>query len=126
MFECHNNLLMFVFCFNFTVNLVERNATPNGYELVNPNYVGKHNAFDLVTLATEIQNADIALNQHSGKLTLILDQVKQRFCTSQSMMIQNIKYMIFIFIDSFFAITSPSNTSGHKDRYEFTSSRVQF
>lgn len=59
--------------------MVERNATPNGYALVNPNYVGKHNAFDLVSLASEIQNADIALNQHSGKLTLILDQVNRKF-----------------------------------------------
>lgn len=58
------------------MNLVESNDTPNGYALVNPNYVRKHNAFDLVSLATEIQNADIAINQHSGKLTLILDQVK--------------------------------------------------
>ena len=82
MFYCHKiikSMFMFFFFCNFTVNLVERNATPNGYALVNPNYVGKHNAFDLVSLATEIQNADIALNQHSGKLALILDQVNYRF-----------------------------------------------
>lgn len=60
------------------MNLVERNTAPNGYQLLNPNYVGKHNAFDLVSLANEIQNADLALNNHSGKLTLILDQVSER------------------------------------------------
>lgn len=58
------------------VHLVERNPAPNGYELLNPNYVGKHNAFDLVALAAEIQNADVAVNNHSGKLSLILDQVR--------------------------------------------------
>lgn len=60
------------------MHLVERNAAPNGYELLNPNYVGKHSAYDLVTLATEIQNADVAVNNHSGKLSLIVDQVSQR------------------------------------------------
>ncbi|XP_031624080.1 uncharacterized protein C1orf50 homolog [Contarinia nasturtii] len=64
------------------VNLVERNTTPLGYELLNPNYVGKHNAFDLISLASEIQNADIAVNNQSGKLTLILDQI--RFLQSQA------------------------------------------
>lgn len=57
------------------MNLVERNKIPNGYELLNSYAVGKHDAYDLVSLAKEIQNADIALNNHSGKLTLILDQV---------------------------------------------------
>lgn len=57
------------------MNLVERNPAPNGYKLLNPNYVGKHDAYDLVTLAKEIQNADVAVNNHSGKLSLILDQV---------------------------------------------------
>lgn len=65
-----------MFVILFAVNLVERNPAPNGYQLLNPNYVGKHNAFDLITLATEIQNADVALNNHSGKLSLILDQVR--------------------------------------------------
>lgn len=71
--------LLFVFHSSskwFAANLVEPNATPNGYALVNPDYVRKHSAFDLISLATEIQNADVALNQHSGKLSLILDQVK--------------------------------------------------
>lgn len=63
----------------FAVNLVERNTAPNGYQLLNPNYVGKHDAFDLITLATEIQNADVAVNNHSGKLSLILDQVRWSF-----------------------------------------------
>lgn len=69
--------MFIVHCFHLfiTANLVERNAAPNGYELLNPNYVGKHNAFDLVALATEIQNADVAVNHHSGKLSLIIDQV---------------------------------------------------
>lgn len=57
------------------VNLVERNPAPNAYKLLNPNYVGKHDAYDLVALAKEIQNADVAVNNHSGKLSLILDQV---------------------------------------------------
>lgn len=67
--------MVIVVVFEFAVNLVERNTAPNGYKLLNPNYVGKHNAFDLISLAAEIQNADIALNNQSGKLTLILDQV---------------------------------------------------
>lgn len=59
------------------MNLVERNSMPNGYELVNAHRVGSHNALDLVSLAEEIQNADLALNNQSGKLTLILDQVSR-------------------------------------------------
>lgn len=63
---------------HFVVQLVERNATPNGYELVNAGRVGRHNSLDLIALASEIQNADLAMTNQSGKLTLILDQVNSR------------------------------------------------
>lgn len=65
---------------NIAAHLVERNPAPNGYQLLNPNYVGKHDAYDLVTLAAEIQRADVAVNNHSGKLSLILDQVSDLLC----------------------------------------------
>lgn len=58
-----------------SVHLVERNVMPNGYQLLNANSVGRHNSLDLVSLAKEIQHADVALHNSSGKLTLILDQV---------------------------------------------------
>lgn len=59
------------------MHLVDRNETPNGYQLLNARHVGRHEASDIIALATEIQNADAALrNTSSGKLSLILDQVK--------------------------------------------------
>lgn len=61
------------------MHLVERNTAPNGYQLLNAYSVGRHSVFDLVSLATEIQNADIAMNNQSGKLTLILDQARTHF-----------------------------------------------
>lgn len=54
---------------------MERNPAPSGCTLVNAYRVGQHEVTDLVTLASEIQNADVALNNQSGKITLILDQV---------------------------------------------------
>ena len=38
-----------------SVNLVERDTCPNGYQLVDADHVGKKNQFDLVELAGEIQ-----------------------------------------------------------------------
>lgn len=97
------------------MNLVERNAAPNGCALVNPDYVGKHNAFDLIALATEIQNADVAVNQHSGKLTLILDQVNWKNAIIKILfsILKGKFHHLFpcLCVDSFPAITSPSNTS---------------
>lgn len=55
---------------------MERNAAPSGCALVNAYRVGQHDAMDLVTLATEIQNADLAMHNQSGKISLILDQVR--------------------------------------------------
>lgn len=59
-----------------TANLVERNPAPSGCPLVNTHRVGQHDVMDLISLASEIQNADVALNNQSGKITLILDQVR--------------------------------------------------
>lgn len=64
------------------VNLVERNESPGNYQLLNPYHVGQHSSLDIVALAQEIQNADIALHNQSGKLGLILDQI--RFLQSQA------------------------------------------
>lgn len=135
----------------FAVNLVERNPAPNGYQLLNPNYVGKHNAFDLVSLAHEIQNADLALNNQSGKLSLILDQVSVNKCTgnvnglrntaqhtnkSQHSIIKLLAkakfssifhdYRISLSLDSFPPITSAPDIARHQNRHESTPSGLQF
>lgn len=63
--------------FSCTVHLVERNDAPNGYQLLNARSVGKHQANDIVALAAEIQNADLALrNGATGKLSLIVEQIQ--------------------------------------------------
>lgn len=64
------------------VNLVERNESPDNYQLLNAYRVGRHSSLDIVALAQEIQNADIAMHNQSGKLGLILDQI--RFLQSQA------------------------------------------
>lgn len=64
------------------MHLVERNSRPNDFELINAYRVGKHSPMDLVELAREIQNADIAFHSQSGKLALIVDQI--RFLQSQA------------------------------------------
>lgn len=65
--------------FSLTVNLVERNAAPAGYQLLNTRQVGRHQASDIVELAREIKTADQAIrNTATGKLTLILEQVCKR------------------------------------------------
>lgn len=83
-----------IFFFNFhifphffcrPVNLVERNESPGNYQLLNPYHVGRHSSLDIVALAQEIQNADIAMHHQSGKLGLILDQI--RFLQSQAQQI---------------------------------------
>lgn len=58
---------------------MERNPAPSGCTLVNAYRVGQHGVADLVSLASEIQNADVALNNQSGKITVILDQVCVNF-----------------------------------------------
>lgn len=50
--------------------------------MLNPYHVGRHSSLDIVALAQEIQNADIAMHNQSGKLGLILDQI--RFLQSQA------------------------------------------
>lgn len=68
-----------IISFAFTVKLVERNAAPAGYQLLNTRQVGLHQASDIVELAREIQTADKAIrNTATGKLTLILEQVRKR------------------------------------------------
>lgn len=59
------------------VALVERNTQPNGYKLLNAYKVGRHNADDIISLAHQIQTADVSIrNTATGKLTMILDQIK--------------------------------------------------
>lgn len=60
-----------------TVALVERNTQPNGYKLLNAYNVGRHDANDIISLAHQIQTADVSIrNGATGKLTMILDQIK--------------------------------------------------
>jgi len=63
--------------FQTAVNLVERNATPGGYALVDPDKSGKTNQFDLVELAQQIQTADKFTRATAGsKLQVIAEQVR--------------------------------------------------
>jgi len=61
-----------------TVNLVERNAAPGGFQLVCPEESGKiRSQFDLVELAGEIQTADKFTRATAGsKLSVIAEQVR--------------------------------------------------
>jgi len=69
--------------FQETVNLVERNPCPNGFQLVDPDKSGKKNQFDLVELAGQIQTADQFTRATAGsKLSVIAEQV--RFLQSQA------------------------------------------
>ena len=63
--------------FQQTVNLVERNTSPGGYQLVCPEESGKiRSQFDLVELAGEIQVADKFTRATAGsKLSVIAEQV---------------------------------------------------
>ena len=59
------------------MNLVERNTSPNGLALVNPNSSGKRGAYDLVELAANIEKADQFTKANAGsKLTVIAEQVR--------------------------------------------------
>jgi len=59
------------------VALVERNKEPSGYKLLNAYNVGRHEADDIISLAHQIQTADVSIrNAATGKLTMILDQIK--------------------------------------------------
>merc|ERR1711997_1031391 len=64
--------------FQDTVNLVERNTSPGGFQLVNPQESGKiRSQFDLVELAGEIQTADKFTRATAGsKLSVIAEQVQ--------------------------------------------------
>lgn len=63
--------------FQDTVNLVERNNAPGGFQLVNPAESGKKNQFDLVELAGQIQQADKFTRAVAGsKLSVIAEQVR--------------------------------------------------
>lgn len=89
----------------FIVNLVERNETPNGYHLLNKYRIGVHQETDILALANEIKNADVALrNNATGKLSIILAQVNKTRSAKLSI-IQSEK-LIFTLIDQALAITS--------------------
>merc|ERR1711973_346221 len=64
--------------FQDTVNLVERNPAPGGFQLVCPEESGKiRSQFDLVELAGEIQTADKFTRATAGsKLSVIAEQVR--------------------------------------------------
>merc|ERR1711976_131843 len=64
--------------FQDTVNLVERNTAPGGFQLVCPEESGKiRSQFDLVELAGEIQTADKFTRATAGsKLSVIAEQVR--------------------------------------------------
>lgn len=47
--------------------------------------MGRHSSLDIVALAQEIQNADIGMHNQSGKLGLIIEQI--RFLQSQAQQI---------------------------------------
>ena len=80
-------------CFEI-VQLVERNVEPSGYTLLNAHRVGKHDATDIVELARQIQTADDSIKHlATGKLTLILEQVKCWF----------VEFRFFFFIFSLFS-----------------------
>ncbi|KAF4525347.1 hypothetical protein B566_EDAN007829 [Ephemera danica] len=57
--------------------LVECNSAPGGLQLVNPKAVSRRSPGDLVSLAQEIQKADVVVHASAtAKLELILAQVR--------------------------------------------------
>ncbi|XP_035780873.1 uncharacterized protein C1orf50 homolog [Anopheles albimanus] len=59
------------------VSLVERNPAPNGTAIVSMYRTGVREANDIVTLAKEIQSADVAVtNNACAKLVMIAEQVR--------------------------------------------------
>lgn len=120
-FSCRNN-----FSLTFPVNLVERNAAPNGYQLLNTRSVGRHDASDIIALAAEIQNADASLrNTSTGKLSLILDQVM----TPEGLRLGTLplKYLfVFFSTDSIPSIASAENSRRHENRPRPSCCCVQF
>jgi len=63
--------------FQKTVNLVERDTCPGGYQLVDPDASGKKTQMDLVELAEQVQQADkFTRATASSKLTVIAEQVR--------------------------------------------------
>jgi len=63
--------------FQSTVNLVERDTNPLGYQLVDPDRSGKKTQTDLVELAEQVQKADqFTRATASSKLTVIAEQVR--------------------------------------------------
>jgi len=58
------------------VNLVDRNPNPNGTQILALRNISKHDASDIIALATQIKQADSSLqNKACAKLTVILEQV---------------------------------------------------
>lgn len=58
-------------------NLVDRDLSPNGHQLVNPEKTGKKGAYDLVELAGQIAQADQFTRSTAGaKLQVIAEQVR--------------------------------------------------
>nr|ACO14783.1 C1orf50 [Caligus clemensi] len=63
--------------FQKEVNLAERNTSPDGFALVDPDRSGKKTQFDLVDLASEIQKADeFTIATAGSKLSVIVEQMK--------------------------------------------------
>jgi len=63
--------------FQKTVNLVERDTCPNGYQLLDPDASGKRTQMDLVELAAQVQKADEFTRATAGsKLSVIAEQVR--------------------------------------------------
>ncbi|XP_068233153.1 uncharacterized protein C1orf50 homolog [Palaemon carinicauda] len=60
-----------------TVNLVEMDTSPGGFQLVNPYRTNKVDCMDLVEMAREIQKADQFVHANvSNKLQVIAEQVR--------------------------------------------------
>jgi len=63
--------------FQTGVHLVERDACPNGFQLVDPDKSGKKNQYDLCELAAQVQQADQFTRATAGsKLQVIAEQVE--------------------------------------------------
>jgi len=59
------------------VRLVERDDSPMGYQLVDPDKSGKHTQFELVELAAQVEKADQFTRATAGsKLSVIAEQVR--------------------------------------------------
>ena len=81
------------------MNLVERNTSPNGLALVNPNSSGKRGAYDLVELAANIEKADQFTKANAGsKLTVIAEQVRTTIKVQGSQILPEFKSEILEYV----------------------------